>query len=249
MSISPLVAELERLRANRQTAKFRERPAGSLAEAYRQVALTQGKAEHLAWKLGGTSWGTRTAFSTQKPYAGPLKAEEVSQAPARLPGDLAPLRAEAELALRLGRAVIDLESLQADDLFDRWAVALEFPWSAVEDLPSAGLFWLVLDRCGAGHLFLGTATRYDGIEALPRVLTIEQGCQSLTSEDRLNTLACSPEAAVMAILEELVGFGFVFPKGTWFATGGVTECVTLSANLAVTVLADDWEALRIEPVS
>lgn len=228
-----LAAELVALRRAGKRRDFMqaELPAdlgGSYRTAMGGVSLTGRPVA--AWKLGASSAGTRLVFGTDEIYFGPLVDAEVwraSASPAHRPPPV--FRAEAEIAFRLAADLPPGSARSSDpsDHFDAWAPALEAPYSAVENLPQAGLRALLADRCAAGALFLGRERPNIFDSDIDSELAICAGGEVLAASRARDGLVMAPLAAAMAFLDQAKVHGVPLKRGQWVATGGITSCVDL----------------------
>jgi 2-keto-4-pentenoate hydratase len=206
----------------------------SAASAYETAAAVLGLLGEptAAWKLGATNAKTREVFGTDEVYFGGLAASEVWHADVPTTAPCLPVfKAEAEIALRLAHDIPNdpgrsLDEVLPDRPFDAWAPSLEAPYSCVENLPDAGLAALLMDRCAAGALFLGSPrgdvdddAMNDRIEILAAGITVAAADTS--------ALLMSPAEAALAFLTIARTAGFALRKGQWIATGGLTACVPL----------------------
>lgn len=203
------------------------------------AALASGVGPVTAWKLGGSTPGTRKAFATDVVYFGPVIAGEVFVAPIASPLTVrAPFRGEAEIALRLARTPEPADLAKGGaGLFDAYAPALESPWSVVENLPAAGLPALLMDRCAAGELFLSAARPFDAA-ALDGLLEIVADGRVIDSGRASTGLVMSPVAAAVEALGRMLSTGFSPVAGQWISTGGITACVNLPADAPVQLRYD-----------
>lgn len=257
MTRPALTDRLLALRLARRSQPFTHDPAlpGDSAAAYGVAgALLQREGGAVAaWKLGATTAATRAAFTTNTIYFGPLQAAEVHQGDLHSgAGPCLPiLRGEAEIALRMARDLTATQAAGLKDLtglFDAFAPALECPWSVVSDLPVAGLEALLMDRCAAGLLVLGSI-RARGPKETSGILEIVQEGAVLARSSAAEGLLMSPEAAALAALREIGGAGFDVTAGQWISTGGVTPCVVLDHGAEVVLRFDGTTALRLAPMA
>ena len=232
-----LAADLIALRAARARRPFApgELP-GDAGAAYRVAAVTLDGRAVAAWKLGATTAGTRATFATETIYFGALVAGEVWHVgdPALVPPPV--LRGEAEIAVRLGRDVAageDVSAVADAALFDAWAPALECPYSAIENIPEAGLTALLADRCAAGALFVGAVR--DGIDAAAmdgELAIVVDGAVAAAARPGA-ALLMPPLAAARGFLVEAARQGVALGAGQWISTGGVTACIALPPDRPV----------------
>jgi len=204
----------------------------SLEHAYAALleVVQNSPGEWAGWKLGGSNYATCAAFGVNQPYFGPLHHTEILHQPAMAPDfAICELKGEVEIALRIDSACSG---------YDAWAVCLEMPASAVENLPEAGVETLVADRCGAGALVLGPVIQ----GPLPNLSTTRFGLHAnrrCLSEAGLDSLTAHPAILCDTFLKLSKGLGFTPGPGDWVATGGITGCCALEEGTRAAVFLDD----------
>lgn len=190
-----------------------------------------------AWKLGATTAGTRTTFSTDTIYFGALHADEVwmaGESGAHMPPPV--FRAEAEIAVRLAMDIATHEAAHSAahkptaELFDAWAPALEAPYSCIVNIPEAGLVALLADRCAAGCLFLGTPRGDVRASAIDSEIAILIGGTVAASATAPKALLMSPIEAARGFIAEAGRQGVALARGQWISTGGITPCIDLPVD-------------------
>jgi 2-keto-4-pentenoate hydratase len=205
----------------------------SLGAAY--AALAREPGPWGGWKMGGSNHTSRAAFGVTVPYYGALAADEILAEPRVAPGRPLPeVKGEVEVALRIDASGTG---------HDAWAVALEMPASAVQDLAALGVVALVADRCAAGVLVLGPVqagplpgpdARFgQHVNGVPRA---EAGYEALTD----------PPAALLAqFLAMARGHGAPVAPGHWVATGGITPCLAYAMGDRVAVTLDGQAVIEL----
>jgi 2-keto-4-pentenoate hydratase len=225
---------VELRRVGRQRGFSAAEVPDSAASAYETAAATLGLRGEptAAWKLGATNAKTRKVFGTDEVYFGGLAASEVWHADVpTAPPCLPVFKGEAEIALRLAEDIPNDPERSLDELlparpFDAWAPSLEAPYSCVGNLPGAGLAALLMDRCAAGALFLGSPRRDVDDDAMNDRIEILAAGTTVAAADT-SALAMSPAEAALAFVAIARNAGFALRKGQWIATGGLTPCVPL----------------------
>lgn len=235
MGLPVSARELLELRrcSRRRTFSPSELP-NSVASAYETAAAVLGLLGEptAAWKLGGTNTKTRETFATDEVYFGGLTVAEVWHAgDPTVPPCLPVFKGEAEIALRLAHDISSdqdpsLDSRCSSDLFDAWAPALEAPYSCVDDLRTAGLKALLMDRCAAGALFLGCLRQNVDDDTMHAPIEIVVGGEARATADT-SALLMPPAAAARDFLRLARKAGFTLRKGQWISTGGLTPCIPL----------------------
>ena len=210
-----------------------------IAQAYKisqDLADLQG-GQISAYKLGATTELTRAIFNTTEVYYGPMLDREVftrNKISNNCNILLPQFKGEAEIALRIGSDINNLDELTAANPFDAWCCALECPWSVFANLPEAGLTALIADRCASGALFLGEPKK---ISSLPidATISIASGGVTIASGSILNSLVMPVEEASSTAIKKILMHGISLKKGQWISTGGITACVVLDHQAEVTV--------------
>lgn len=224
--------------------------AGSISEAYAVAARTvalEGRPV-VAWKLGGVTAGMRAAFGAEDVVFGAICEGETGVA-----GDsgvpVPPFfQSEAEIVLRLARDVATAADLaRTDGLFDAWAYALEAPYSPVANLPAAGLASLLSDRCATGALYMTQAFAMADAPAENVPLQIVQDSNVLAQGDIATGLLMPPRDAAIRFLELALAEGLSCTAGQWISTGGVTPCVPLQRDCAVSLRFGGQTVLTVTP--
>lgn len=204
------------------------------------------------YKIGGVNAGSRKAFNVEALYFGALAESEILSEPSRAPGlRLAEIKGEVEVALRIAADPPSAPdaALQADGLFDAFAIALEMPSSPVLNITDGGVSALIADRCGAGALLLGPTHPIGagGVGPLSGdgdwSFSLEQNHQTL-AKGGVRDLTDPPLAIGRAFVAEAIERGFPIRAGQWIATGGATPCPTLAPGAHVRVLWDGAAVLE-----
>lgn len=179
-----------------------------------------------AWKLGGTNAATRAVFNVEGPYFGPLRADEVFESSATLnQADYpAPLLAEPEIAVAFERDFPAMaERRRLEDIANTiaWvAPSIELPASVLNHPPSAGVHWLVADRCAAGALVVGPKMPAGDLDTLEQAdISIMMDGHHIRAEQ--NTLIGGVLGTLQDMLAVFGDHNIALPKGVIIATGGL----------------------------
>lgn len=221
----------------------------SLIEAYKvlKLFLEGGNQTVSAWKLGGTNKKTQDAFNVGEAYYGPIFTSELStvMGDQGMMPDLRLIQGEAEMAVRLTSFGADKRNAASVDrglIFDQWAVAIEFPYSVFSDLPSAGIAALVVDRCAAGALMLGPS--HAGLPPEKFCLTIDVNGEQESSGTQ-DAMLVHPIDAALEFRALAFKHGFELNAGQWISTGGLTSCLRMNRDDAVTLKYDGQLVFRL----
>jgi len=126
----------------------------SIVDAYKiQKRLWQNSSDIVAWKLGGTNSFTRDLFSVKEPYFGFLTAACLVQSGMKPTNHLNNF--ELEFCFKIPESYNPEKDYSLNNIME-WKryFCLEFPYSAIDDLPSKGVSHLIADNCAAGALFI-----------------------------------------------------------------------------------------------
>jgi len=228
--------ELIRLRHHsvRRSVATTEIPP-NIEAAYDLAASTIGYlgTQVAGWKLGATTAGTRRTFATNDIYFGALLPQEIwasteSGSPPAPPF----LQGEAEIAFRLAVNVASEDSEAAlagpaTELFDAWAPAIEAPYSCLDNIAEVGLRALLMDRCAAGALYLGTTRPNIHDDAIEQMLEIFADGARVAQGNAKTALLMTPLEAALGFLKLAAAKGAQVRRGQWISTGGITPCVAL----------------------
>jgi 2-keto-4-pentenoate hydratase len=211
-----------------------------------------------AWKLGGTTAITRTAFDVDTVYFGCLHAREVVHQPTTLSvGHLCETKGEAEIAVRLSNNIrkMDIENLRRlrgsdprlrNTLIDAWCLALEMPASAILNLPDAGVTALVADRCAAGCLILGPEQSVPSDPWIDRQLIALEQEGTVIARGDVAALIAPPIDCTIDFCLEALRHGFDLRPSQWVSTGGLTPCASLARNGNIMLRLGDTVMLQFE---
>ena len=209
------------------------RPADRAAAIGAALAQLRGEAP-AAWKLGGTNPATRDVFAVDAPYFGPLKADEAFSSGIVLDRGAypAPLRDEPEIAVAFACGFAPQAERRSEEelraAIDWVAPAIELPGSALADPASAGVDWLVADRCAAGALVVGEKRDAASLAALERAaISLRRDGEACAGPAM--TLIGGVLGAVADTLVEFTRFGLSLEKGVILATGGLAPAVAVDA--------------------
>lgn len=185
-----------------------------------------------AWKLGGSNTATRAIFNVNRPYFGPLRASEVFESGAVLNrlNYPAPMMAEPEIAVAFNRDFAPTKMPRSlEDITNAlaWvAPAIELPATVLANPPTAGVNWLVADRCAAGALTIGPKLAPSGLSQLEQAditLTVD-GAPLQTKQ---NDLIGGVLGSVQEMLTAFGDYNLHLPKDVIVATGGLTPAISV----------------------
>ncbi|WP_417498356.1 hypothetical protein [Maricaulis sp.] len=208
----------------------------SLEAGYAIAALRCDPAQAAAYKLGGTTGATRTAFAVSRAYAGALCADQLIKDGQDLPTGLINPVVEPEILLAFDRPFAPqraARSVQAlrDEL--AWVgIALEVPATPVSGLPQTGVGWLLADCCAAGALVVGEQLSPAHLDTLSQArVTLQVGTR--TSQGEASRLLDGALGAMSDILAVFGQLGWAVPAGIPFATGGLAPALPIGAGETV----------------
>jgi 2-keto-4-pentenoate hydratase len=216
----------------------------TLDEAY-AIALDGVSAETVsAWKIGGVNPWSHAVFENTEPFYGALWQHEVATTghAFSLDGLVAPL-AEPEICLELGTW-----PPRADGpLFTRMAIGLEIPATVLPEAIKTCLACQVLDRAGAGGLYIGEAVPFDGDRLAADFLARYRLSGEDWREGRARHVFGGPLGSALLFLGQALHRSAPLRSGQWIATGGLVpaarvetgdrieaEAAGLSLNLKLT---------------
>lgn len=228
-----ILARLATARAAGRAAAFD--PAalpGDVGAAYAAVLAATPPAAVAAWKIGGANPWSQAVFGNHELFFGPLLRGEVRGArdtsdrgPYPLAGLVAPL-AEPEILLELG----PWPGRADTPLFSRMALGFEIPASVLPAAARPVLAGQVLDRAGAGGLWIGAAEPFDGARLaadFPVRLRVGGGP---AREGRSASVIAGPVGSALLFLGQALRRGAVLRQGQWIATGGLVPAVPIAAG-------------------
>lgn len=209
---------------------------GDQREAY-EISLAQMH-RIAAWKIGGANPWSRKVFNNSESFFGPLHPNEVHLEVQSLSVDnLCNPLAEPEIMLQLG-------SCRTGDIgvcFARMAIGLEIPASVLPDDLKPELNAQIVDRAGAGALWVVGATTFDRDLLYP-----EFNCQVWkngveTPVGSSANLRGGPLGAAAEFLRLAKRLNVTLEAGQWIATGGLTPAVPVAVGDVLRVRALCWD--------
>jgi len=207
-----------------------------LEAGYAIAASRCDPSQAAAYKLGGTTGATRTAFAVSRAYAGALRAGQLLADGQDLPPGLINPVVEPEILLAFDRPFAPQRTARSarvlrDEL--AWVgIALEVPAPPVSGLPQTGVGWLLADCCAAGALVVGQRLSPAHLDALSQTrVTLQVGTR--TSQGAASRLVDGALGAMSDILAVFGELGWAVPAGIPFATGGLAPALLIGAGEAV----------------
>ncbi len=202
-----------------------------LAAGYAIAARSRDPAGAAAFKLGGTTQATRTAFSVSRAYAGPLRGDQLIHAGQALPQGLVNPVVEPEILLAFAVPFAPQTGRRDEDALRAalsWvAIGLEVPATPVMGLPQTGVGWLLADCCAAGALVIGEHLPPEQLDVLSQArVSLQVGDQS--SEGAATRLLDGALGAVADILSVFGETGWTVASGVPFATGGLAPALPIA---------------------
>lgn len=209
----------------------------TLAEAY-GIAIKMLPAV-AAWKIGGANPWSRDVFGNTEVFFGPLAPEEIYHDKTSVPltGLVAPL-AEPELAVRLRDP--DADSVEA--AFDAVALSVEIPASVLPPEAKSLLVGQVLDRAGAGALWIGPVISTTAEVIAGPVRSEFRKNNALPVAGHSDNILPSPLGVAMEFLALARRYGLNPEKGQWIATGGLSPAVPVAPGDRLSLRALGTEA-------
>lgn len=205
-----------------QEAVFSDELPEALSDAYASVLETGEKVA--AWKIGGANPWSRRVFANDEVFFGPLfDAEVIHQNPdLDLSGLFSPL-AEPEISLRIN----DPEATDFGKAFDALALSLEIPASVLPADRKSQLAGQIMDRAGAGALWIGP------LLDMPLNSLSEQFETSFWHNDNPAIVGHSANilpsltGAAMEFLSLAKRYEMPLEHGQWVASGGLNPAVAV----------------------
>lgn len=202
-----------------------------LEAGYAIAARNCDPASAAAFKLGGTTQATRTAFSVSRAYAGPLRADQQLHAGQALPPGLVNPVVEPEILLAFTTPFAPQSGRRSEDELRAalsWvAIGLEVPATPIMGLPKTGVGWLLADCCAAGALVIGERLPPDQLDRLsPARVSLQVGDQS--SDGAATRLLDGALGAVADILSVFGDTGWTVAAAVPFATGGLAPALPIA---------------------
>ncbi len=234
----------EHIRAALSQARTAGRPAlldesdipKSVSDAY-AISFAQMK-NIAAWKVGGANPWSRRVFRNTNSFIGPLRPDELflgtsSISIAHLNAPLA----EPEIMLE----IVPSNNTGGDVQFSRMAIGFEIPASVLPEALKANPNGQIVDRAGAGALWINGITPFD-----KTALQQEFSCQTWhngteTPSGSSTNLSNGPLGAAFEFLQVAAAFGAPLLPGQWVATGGLSPAFPVATGDTLRVKALDWD--------
>lgn len=236
MSYDHLKAELEAARCEGREAKIEvsDLPA-YLAEAYALAFSLLPAKDVAAWKIGGANPWSQAAFGNDLPFFGALSRREllIETTPVDLKGLVAPL-AEPEIMLELG----EFPDEEGNATFSRMGLGVEIPASVLPADARQTLAGQVVDRAGAGLIWVGDIRAYDE-KALDGVIVHYGKSGGELVEGGSHNVIGGPSGAVRAFLKLARSLGAPLAPGQWIATAGLVRAVPVASGDTVIIHTSD----------
>lgn len=196
-------------------------------------AIGVGQVAHVAaWKIGGANPWSRAVFQNEHVFFGPLHPHEVFVDTDSLPiSSLVSPLAEPEVMLEIA----DCYAHRVEDRFRRIGIGFEVPGSVLPDTLKSQLRGQVVDRAGAGALWVQTLNDVT-VRGLDQELTIsmQQNEQPPVSGTSANVTG-GPLGAAMEFMGLAREYGIALEAGQWVATGGMCPAVPVEMGDTLTL--------------
>ena len=177
-----------------------------------------------AWKIGGANPWSQHVFANEELFFGALTGNEVALGSPtyNLSGLVAPL-AEPEIMLELA----DWPLCADRPVFARMALGFEIPASALPEAAKPRLCGQILDRAGAGGLWIGAPRPFDGA-ALERDFEVSFAHSNHTPRSgRAADVFGGPVGSALLFLGQAMRRGMPLQGGQWIASGGLVPAVAV----------------------
>lgn len=196
------------------------------ADAYRAALDALGGEAVAAWKLGGANPWSNKVFGNTELFFGPLVAAEVI-----IGGDSFPL---AGLVSPLGEPEIMLElgdwPLGSGPLFTRMALGIEIPASVLPPAAKARLTGQIIDRAGAGGLWMGPPQPFDGAALAENFEVSFRHNDEAPQTGQADNVFAGPVGSALLFLGQARRRGIALKAGQWIATGGLVPAVPVKVG-------------------
>ncbi|MFE3836210.1 hypothetical protein [Pseudogemmobacter sonorensis] len=227
-------------REGRVAAIAAEALPARLETAY-ALALAGLAPEQVAgWKIGGANPWSQAAFGNDEPFFGALLEGEVfvGAGALALTGLVSPL-AEPEVMLELA----DLPDAGGRARFSRMALGFEIPASVLNAEAKARLTGQVVDRAGAGLLWIGPPRPFEA-QALEGLAVRFGKSDESRSEGSVANVIGHPLGAAQAMMKVALRHGAPLRAGQWIATGGLCRALPVGTGDSL-VLDSDFGRLTL----
>ena len=208
---------------------------GPQAYAIQDMLVDIWQARVGGWKVGATNEGAQKLFGTDRPFFGPVFADEIHQSPCTLdPAKLWGLGVESEFAFQFAKVLGPREAAYSrDELVDAIDVmipAIEVVSSRLDKPAGYGVGQLIADGAGNGGLVLG-----EPITDWRNIDLVEAGaCLTVNGQERAHGTGAQVLGHPLAALEWFVAQaherGHVIEPGAVVTTGSCTGLHMLEAG-------------------
>ncbi len=234
----------EHIRAALSQARTAGRPAlleesdipKSMSDAY-AISFAQMK-NIAAWKVGGANPWSRKVFRNKDSFIGPLHPEELFLGAPSVPVEhLNTPLAEPEIMLELVRGNNTAGNME----FSRMAIGFEIPASVLPEALKPNLNGQIVDRAGAGALWITGITPFDqtALQQKFSSRTWHNGTETLPGSS--TNLPNGPLGAAFEFLKVAASFGAPLLPGQWVATGGLSPAFQVATGDSLRVKALGWD--------
>ncbi|MCB1396694.1 MAG: hypothetical protein H6898_12560 [Rhodobacter sp.] len=230
-----LTALLAQARADGSPAQFAASDLPDTVDAAYAAAFAATPADDIAgWKIGGANPWSQAVFANAELFFGALLARETVTEGASFPLDglVAPL-AEPEIMLELGAWPPRADT----PVFTRMALGIEIPATVLPDDAKPRLAGQVIDRAGAGGLWVGPAEPFDGA----RLTSAFSARYRLNDEDwregHSGNVFGGPLGSALLFLGQALRRGAPLRSGHWIATGGLVPATRVQPGTQITAEA------------
>ncbi|WP_170756222.1 hypothetical protein [Ruegeria lacuscaerulensis] len=191
-----------------------------------------------AWKVGGANPWSRKVFRNKDIFIGPLHPEELSVKTPSIPvAHLNAPLAEPEIMLEL----VQSNNAGGDVQFSRMSIGFEIPASVLPETLKTNLNGQIVDRAGAGALWITGITPFD-----KTILQQEFSCRTWRNGTETpcgssTNLSKGPLGAAFEFLQVASNLGAPLLPGQWVATGGLSPAFPVRTGDTLRVKALDWD--------
>jgi 2-keto-4-pentenoate hydratase len=227
-----LRAELEAARREARVANIAvsDLPE-NIHEAYAFAFSLIEESEVAAWKIGGANPWSQAAFGNTDPFFGALKKDELFLETHSIPlaGLYEPL-AEPEIMLEIG----SLPDAQGNATFTRMGLGVEIPASVLPDVAKQRLIGQIVDRAGAGLIWVGDIVPFDASALEGFTLKFGKVGGEL-SEGGSHNVVWGLAEAVRSFLRIAKSIGAPLEQGQWIATAGLVKAIRIAPGDEVVI--------------
>ena len=202
-----------------------------LADAYALALSLIPASEVSAWKIGGANPWSQAAFGNIMPFFGALSRKEllIGSTPVDLTGLVSPL-AEPEVMLELA----GLPDEEGNAVFSRMGLGIEIPASVLPAEAKKNLVGQIVDRAGAGLIWVGEIRAYD-VGFLDKVTLSYGKSGGQMAYGGSHNVIGGPAGATRAFLKLARSLGAPLAAGQWIATAGLVKPVPVAPADTVTM--------------